>query len=74
MLCRKWEIEGEKIKKIRSRSRIRRFIGSKTDAKAVAGHLGAIDQSIHDFMVRDTPMLLVSFTIATARKHFPDRS
>jgi hypothetical protein len=73
MLCRKWESEGEETKKLQSCTRVRRFLGSKKDAKAVADHLEAIDQSIRHFVVRNTCTSLASFTIATARKHAPDR-
>ncbi|KAF8220379.1 WD40 repeat-like protein [Tricholoma matsutake] len=53
-LLKQWEIEGEKLKKLQSRSRLRRFIGSKADAQAVAGHLEAIDQSIRRFTLEST--------------------
>jgi hypothetical protein len=72
VLHRKWESEGEEIKKLQSRTRMRRFLGSKKDAKAVADHLETIDRSIRHFIVRNTCMLQTSFTIAKARKHAPD--
>jgi hypothetical protein len=75
VLHRKWECEGEEIKKLQSRTRLRRVLGSKKDAKAMADHLETIDHSIRQFLVRhgDTCMLLTSFTFATARKRAPDR-
>jgi hypothetical protein len=49
--CRQWEVEGDKVKRFQSCSRLRRFLGAKADTKVVASHLDTINQSISDFMV-----------------------
>lgn len=48
---RTWKDIGERAKKIRSRGKIARFIGSEKDAKALEGLIAEINTSIQDKIV-----------------------